>query len=300
MARQPGRRRPTEVAEPSNLRQAQRPAALLRSLGASVRRSLGQHFLASPGPVRRAIAAAEVGPEDTVLEIGPGLGILTEALLQVARRVVAVELDRVLAQRLAAWRAQAPHLEVINADILTLDLCQLFSPRSYKVVANLPYNIAAPTLRHALESPCPPSRLVVMLQWEMAERLVAAPGALSVLGISVQLYAEPRIVAKVPPGAFYPPPKVLSAIVRLDVRPEPALPVPPGPFLALVRAGFALPRKQLRNSLAAGLRCDPRTVAEVLAAAGLDPRRRPETLSLPEWGQLYAAAQRHLVLSAER
>ncbi|MBI4505026.1 MAG: ribosomal RNA small subunit methyltransferase A [Chloroflexi bacterium] len=285
---------------PDELLAAQRPAALLRALGVSARRGLGQHFLTSLGPVRRAIAAAELGPDDTVLEVGPGLGILTQALLPVVRRIVAVELDRALAERLAAWRAQAPQLEVIHGDILALDLCQLFSHRGYKVVANLPYNVAAPTLRHLLESPCQPSRLVVMLQQEMAERIVAAPGALSILGVGVQLYAAPRIVAKVPPGAFYPPPKVMSAIVRLDVRPQPALPVPARTFFALVRAGFSLPRKQLRNSLAAGLAREPRAVAEALAAAGIDSRRRPQTLSLPEWGELYVEAQRrHLVMSDE-
>jgi 16S rRNA (adenine1518-N6/adenine1519-N6)-dimethyltransferase len=297
--RSPSRAPRPRAARPADALSAERPAALLRALGTGPRRSLGQHFLASPGPVRRAIAAAELSPEDAVLEVGPGLGLLTQALLERAGRVVAVELDRALAERLSAWRAQSPHLEVIHGDVLRLDLCQLFAHRGYKVVANLPYNVAAPTLRHLLEASCQPTRLVVMVQLEMAERIVAAPGALSILGIAVQFYAEPRIVAKVPPGAFYPPPRVTSAILRLDVRDQPALPLPPRPFFALVRAGFALPRKQLRNSLAAGLGREPREVAEAIAAAGIDPRRRPETLALAEWGGLFAEATARGLLSHE-
>jgi 16S rRNA (adenine1518-N6/adenine1519-N6)-dimethyltransferase len=159
----------------------------------------------------------------------------------------------------------------------------------YAVVANLPYNIAAPTLRKFLESDCQPTRLVVMVQAEVAESIAAAPGKMSLLAVATQVYADTQIVMRVAPGAFTPPPKVHSAVVRLDVLPRPRASVPLDAFFRVVRAGFGNPRKQLRNSLSFGLHVKQERIDAVLAAGGIDPTRRPHMLSIAEWESIARA-----------
>ena len=177
--------------------------------------------------------------------------------------------------------SQSPNLQ---SPIATLPLSQ--SPVSYKVVANLPYYITSAVLRHLLEAAQPPSLAVVMVQWEVAQRICAQPGDLSLLAVSVQFYAQPRIVQRVPAAAFSPRPQVDSAILQLCVRPQPVVDVAPERFFTVVRAGFSQKRKQLHNSLAAGLGLEKATVQQWLAVAGIDPMRRAETLSLAEWGTI--------------
>ncbi len=181
-----------------------------------------------------------------------------------------------------------PNLTVINADILQLDPVELIDrKRNYKVVANLPYYIAAPILRHFLEASLKPSLMVVMVQKEVGQSIVAAPGNMSILGISVQLYGKPTIVDYVPAQSFYPQPKVDSAIVRIEVYPKPAVDVEDiAGFFEIVKAGFSAPRKQIRNSLALGLQLDSAEIVELLEQAGIAPQRRPETLSLRRMGKL--------------
>jgi 16S rRNA (adenine1518-N6/adenine1519-N6)-dimethyltransferase len=283
----PGEAPPPTPAAPG--RGPTNPAALLRRLGLHPRKGLSQSFLVDRRVCAAIVRAAELDPHDEVLEIGPGLGILTAELVRRAGRVVAVELDPQLAAALPALLGHPANLQVVQGDALQVDLPALF-PGDYKVVANLPYHITSPLLLRLLGAPRRPRLVVVTVQREVAERITAGPGALSYLAIAVQLYAVPRIVRLVPPAAFYPRPKVESAVLRLDVRPAPAVAATaPAAFLRLVQAGFKQPRKQLRNSLAEGLGRPPAEIEPLLQRAGLDPTRRPQTLTLEEWERLYDA-----------
>ena len=264
--------------------------ALLKRHGLWARKSLGQHFLLDNAALDKIVAAAELTPDDTVVEIGPGPGPLTRKLADAAGRVIAVELDGRMVDLLRAEVTPGRAVEVVQGDILQTDLRDLVTSRGatrYKVVANLPYYITSAVLRHILEASLPPTRVVVLVQREVAERIVARPPDMSLLAVSVQLFGAPRIVARVPAGAFYPPPKVDSAIVRLDVYPQPAEGVTDvAGFFAVTRAGFGQKRKQLRNSLSQGLRRPAADIDAALRAAGIDPTRRAETLTLADWSRL--------------
>ena len=255
------------------------------------KKSLGQNFLVDRRIVSRIIAAADLTHIDTVLEIGPGRGILTRSLAERAASLTAIELDDDLAARLATEFAEQPHVRIVHADAREIEIEPLVPHDSpYKLIANLPYYAAQPIIRRFLEAEHKPTLMVVMVQREVARNMTAAPGEMSLLSVATQLYGKPRIIASVPPRAFRPAPKVTSAIVRIDVFPKPALPLDSiDAFFTLVRAGFSAPRKQIHNCLQQGLSI-PRTESEaVLSAAGIDPRRRPQTLSLDDWGSLYAA-----------
>ncbi|MCW5880058.1 MAG: ribosomal RNA small subunit methyltransferase A [Anaerolineae bacterium] len=257
------------------------------------RKSLGQHFLLDNAALDKIVAAAELTPDDTVVEIGPGPGPLTRKLADAAGRVIAVELDERMVDLLRAEVTPGRAVEVVQGDILQTDLRDLVTSRGasrYKVVANLPYYITSAALRHILEASLPPTRVVVLVQREVAERIVARPPDMSLLAVSVQLFGAPRIVARVPAGAFYPPPKVDSAIVRLGVYPQPAEDVTDVVgFFEVTRAGFGQKRKQLRNSLSQGLRRPAADIDAALRAAAIDPTRRAETLTLAEWSRLQQA-----------
>ena len=307
------------------------PASLfsqLSALGIRPKKGLGQNFLVDPAHRARIVAAAELTRDDTVLEIGPGPGVLTELIAEQAGRVIAVELDDRLIPLLRNRFANQPHVSIVHADILKVDVGALISESTnqrtsepgrcgvnesaddewrmtndetrtthhvsrftnYKVIANLPYYLTSAVIRQLLESTPPPERLVLTVQREVAERMVAAPPEMSLLALGVQFYCTGQIVEKIPAGAFYPVPKVDSAVVRLDRRPEPAVPgVTSEAFFRVAKAGFSQPRKQLRNSLAAGLRLAPAAAEAWLTAAGIDPQRRAETLTLAEWGALALA-----------
>ncbi len=260
---------------------------LLRQYGLRPDKSLGQNFLIDPAALRRVAEAAEISREDTVLEIGPGLGSLTRYLALQAKTVVAVELDPELFPALKEVVAPYPNLTILQGDILKVDPDELMPESGYLVVANIPYYITSAVIRHLLEAAVHPKRLVLTLQKEVAERIMASPGDLSLLALSVQVYGEPKIIAHIPAGAFYPSPKVDSAVVRVDLYPEPRIPAPLlDDFFRLAKAGFSQKRKTLRNSLSAGLALPKEKVAEMLASAGIDPMRRAETVSLLEWGRL--------------
>lgn len=264
--------------------------ALLREHGLRPDKSLGQNFLLDPVALRRIVEAAEIDPAGTVLEIGPGLGSLTRYLALAARRVVAVELDPDLLSPLRAVLANTENVTIIEGDILAQDPAALVGEPGYQVVANIPYYITSALIRHLLEAPVRPSRLVLTVQREVAERICAGPGDLSLLALSVQVYGQPRIAARIPAGAFYPPPKIDSSVVRIDLYPEPRIPAGQlDIFFKLAKAGFSQKRKTLRNSLSAGLAWKPERAADFLTAAGIDPRRRAETLGLEEWGRLVDA-----------
>ena len=251
------------------------------------KKSLGQNFLADHSVADRIVESAEIEPGDTVLEIGPGPGVLTGRLADRAARLVAVELDPRFVERLRDRFAERPAVEIVHGDILALAPGKVMGGAPYIVVANIPYFITSPILRHLLEAEQPPVRAVLMVQKEVGERICAAPGDLSILGVSVQFYAVPHVLFTVPSGAFRPPPKVDSAVVRLDLRPAPAVTdVAPADFFRVVRAGFGQKRKQLANSLSAGLALGKDDVASRLREAGVDPARRAETLTLQEWGSV--------------
>ena len=263
----------------------------LHRLGARAKKGLGQHFLVDRSVLDKIVSAAELVSSDTVIEVGPGLGILTEELLKKAGKVIAIEVDSKLASSLEKKLSKSPQLTVLNTDVLQLDPRELLEGRrNYKVVANLPYYIAAPILRHFLEASLKPSLMVVMVQKEVGQTIAAAPGEMSILGISIQLYGKPNIVDYVPAESFYPQPKVDSAIVRIEVYPRPA--VEAGDitgFFDIVKAGFSAPRKQIRNSLALGLQVTSADAEVLLEKADIAPKRRPETLSLKEWAKLHRA-----------
>lgn len=273
---------------------------LIRLYNLDPKKSLGQNFLIDEQHLAQIVAAAELTQDDTVLEIGPGFGVLTRQLAAQAGRVIAVELDDRLITLLRAQFATQPHVAIVHGDILELEPAGLIAStpsniphselrtlHSYKVVANLPYYITSAVIRHLLEASQPPRLAVLMVQKEVAERICAKPGDMSLLAVSVQFYAQPTIVHQVPASAFYPRPKVDSAVLRLDVLPQPVVPdIAPDAFFGVVRAGFSQKRKQLLNTVSAGLHIPKSEATAALNQAGIDPTRRAETLSLLEWGQL--------------
>jgi 16S rRNA (adenine1518-N6/adenine1519-N6)-dimethyltransferase len=260
---------------------------LLKHFGIKPQKGLGQNFLISDGILERIVDAAELDEEDVVVEVGAGLGTLTRRLAERAGRVIALELDERLIPLLRQVLAPYGHVQIVQGDILAFRPEELVSA-PYKVVANLPYYITSAILRHFLEAGAKPSRLVVTVQKEVAERIVAAPGEMSLLAVSVQLYGRPGVVAKAPAGAFYPSPGVQSAVVCIDTHSSPRLTrEQEAGFFDLVRAGFAQRRKQLRNSLSQGLKLPVEEVVRVLRRAGLDEKQRPQELSVEEWVRLY-------------
>ncbi|HEY8495407.1 MAG TPA: 16S rRNA (adenine(1518)-N(6)/adenine(1519)-N(6))-dimethyltransferase RsmA [Limnochordales bacterium] len=276
-------------------------AAVLRHLGLSPRKALGQNFLVDRNIVAKILDAAQLTPEDTVLEIGPGLGVLTWELARRARAVVAVELDAGLMRWLRELFAGQANVRLVHGDALTVDLAGLLAAHppgpggSAKVLANLPYYITSPLLMRLLEEELPISLAVVMVQKEVARRLLARPGTkdYGALSVAVQLRAQVEIVAPVPPGVFFPPPEVESAVVRLTLRPLPEEVEDAAFFSAVVRAAFAQRRKMLRNALQSGAGLwDKDAVPAALADAGIDGGRRGETLSVAEFVRLSAVLRR--------
>ena len=253
------------------------------------KKSLGQNFLVDSRVARKIVSTAQIGPEDTVLEIGPGRGALTRHLAEACRRLVAVELDSDLASELRTRFPGDSGVEIIHGDALEIPFGQIFdSSIPYKIVANLPYYAANRIVRRFLTAERKPILLVIMVQREVARRMAAQPGDMGLLSVMVQLYGSVRVAFSVPPRAFRPAPKVTSAVVRIDVYDQPALDLESDDdFFDLVIAGFSSPRKQIRNSLKNGLKVTGEVAGEILNGAKIDPKRRPETLSVKEWGQVY-------------
>ena len=273
----------------------------LRQFDLKARKRLGQHFLIDEEVLGVILEAAELDSSDTVIEVGPGLGVLTGELARQAGWVIAIELDNKLAAILRKTLAPFDNVVIINEDILGTDpkvLLQEQAPsfpsalKPYKVVANLPYYITSTVLRHFLEASVKPDIMIVMVQKEVAEAIVAEPGQRSVLSIGVQFYGKPGIVGYVPARSFYPAPEVDSAILRIDVYRQPPVAVDEKSFFALVRAGFAASRKQVVNSLAQGLGLPKADVLTLLEKAGIAPQRRAETFTLEEWARLWQVFNR--------
>jgi 16S rRNA (adenine1518-N6/adenine1519-N6)-dimethyltransferase len=267
------------------------PGQLRRLLAAEhlrPRRSLSQNFLTDPAVLDSIVEAAELAPGDRVVEIGPGLGVLTRRLLAAGASVVAVELDRRLAEWLRAELGAVASFSLLEGDALRVDPVSVFPGLDFKLVANIPYHITSPLLHAFLEGERPPDLTVLLVQAEVAERVAAPPGDMSYLSVFVQNVTQAEVVARVPAAAFEPAPKVDSAVLRLRRRTQPA--VPPGrrrdAFHRLVQAGFRQRRKQLHNALARELPVAREQLGEAFAACGIDPERRAQTLSVDEWVRL--------------
>ncbi len=267
----------------------------LAALGAQPNKRLGQNFLIDAHIVDILSRTADVGPADRVLEIGPGLGVLTEALAERAGAVVAVEKDRLLAADLKARFADRPRVTVIEADFLELDIPALLASHAVgKVAANLPYNTGTRMLVELMRAPCPPRELVVTVQLEVGERLAAGAGddAYGLLSVWAGVSYRVELCKKISPTCFYPPPAVWSVIVRLSPKDAAARPRPaPALFYALTKHAFQYRRKQLAGILDRApdaLRLEPAVTAEWLAALGADARARPEQLSVEQWMELAA------------
>jgi 16S rRNA (adenine1518-N6/adenine1519-N6)-dimethyltransferase len=265
----------------------------LREAGLHPRKGLGQNFLVDESALQRIIAAANLNKEDFVLEIGAGPGTLTRLLGEQTLRVLAVEIDSNMVNILRTVLAEVRNVDIIQGDILSfsieklLDDAGLTADEPYKVVANLPYYITSAILRHLLEADRKPSCLVVTVQEEVAKRIIAKPGKMSLLAVSVQLYGIPEIVTRIPAGAFYPVPKVDSAVLRINLSDKPTVDVEDVHwFFTVVRAGFSSRRKQLHNVLSGRLSLPGEKVKVALLQSGIEPTRRAQTLTLDEWARL--------------
>jgi 16S rRNA (adenine1518-N6/adenine1519-N6)-dimethyltransferase len=262
-------------------------AALLTRYDLRPHKGLGQNFLQDPLALEKIVSVAEIQPSDTVLEIGPGLGSLTRYLAVSAKEVVAVELDENLLPPLKAVLSPYQNVRLVPGDILKLSPKDLKLENDYIVVANIPYYITSAVIRHLLESEVTPRRIVLTVQKEVAQRICAEPGDLSLLALSVQIYGKPHIAAHIPADAFFPAPKVDSAVLIIDIYSIPRIKEDLlNTFFKLIKAGFSQKRKTLRNSLSSGLHISPIEATNLLTQVNIDPQRRAETLSIEEWEKL--------------
>lgn len=254
---------------------------------AGTKKELGQHWLKDRYILGEIADAARITPDDTVLEIGPGLGTLTTGLLSRASRVIAVEFDTELAQKLPG-QFPGKNLEIINQDILKFDLSQL--PERYVVVANVPYYITSKIVQMLMTAENKPRVAVLLVQKEVAERIAAEPGEMSMLALSAQVYAEASLGIEVPKEFFTPPPKVDSQVVVLETRQQPLVsPTAQKAFFKIARAGFGEKRKKLRSSLAGGLHVDKAHIDTILDSVGISSEARAQELSIEQWKELIAA-----------
>ena len=267
-------------------------AALLKRYGLRSHKGLGQNFLQDPLALEEIVETADIQPSDTVLEIGPGLGSLTRYLSVSAKEVVAVELDEHLLPPLRAILSPYQNVRLVQNDILKISPKDLNLENDYVVVANIPYYITSAVIRHLLESAIKPRRIVLTVQKEVAQRICAEPGDMSLLALSVQVYGKPHIAANIPASAFFPAPKVDSAVLIVEIYPAPLIDEDLlDAFFRLNKAGFSQKRKTLRNSLSAGLHIPPAEAVNFLMRANVDPQRRAETLALAEWSELTSIMQ---------
>lgn len=266
------------------------PRLLMEQHDILPKKSLGQNFLHDPNTLEKIVTSADLMPDSVVLEVGPGTGELTAHLAQAAGQVIAVEVDERLRPLLRARFKDVPNVEIVYGDILRTNIASHIDTDDYIVVANLPYYITSAAIRHLLESTPRPHRMVVTVQLEVAERIVAKPGDMSLLAVSAQFYSRVQIITKLKAAVFWPRPEIASAVIRMDTYDEPPVDIPDEEtFFRVARAGFSQKRKQLKNPLAGGLAIENDTAVALLTEAGIDPKRRAETLSLEEWATLTRA-----------
>ena len=261
---------------------------ILKAFGLRMSKKLGQNFLIDAGIVQGIVDAAEIEPGDRVLEIGPGIGTLTQGLAEAGAEVTAVELDKKLPAVLAETLKAYENVTIVPGDILKVNIPAIMGDAPFKVAANLPYYITTPILMALLERHLPITRMVTMVQKEVAERMVAGPGSKTygALSVAVQYYTEPEIVLNVPPRSFIPAPEVDSVVIACKVRETPAVDVMEEKmFFRVVKAAFGQRRKTLANALCGG-GFPKEQVRDAMERAGIDPTRRGETLSLAEFAQL--------------
>ncbi|MCJ7695469.1 MAG: 16S rRNA (adenine(1518)-N(6)/adenine(1519)-N(6))-dimethyltransferase RsmA [Anaerolineaceae bacterium] len=248
---------------------------------------MGQNFLIEPAALNKVIDSAEILASDEVLEIGAGLGSLTRLLATKAHHVTAVEIDRTMLPILKEVLSPFENVTLVQGDILKLDPTSLVLGNDYIVVANIPYYITSVVLRLLLGAKNKPRKLILTIQKEVAERICAKNGKMSLLSLSVQIYGKPEIRASIPAGCFYPTPEIESSVISIELLPEPLIPIDQMDlFFTLAHAGFGQKRKTLRNSLSARLPFSSEQIVEMLRQSGIDPQRRAETLTLTEWGIL--------------
>ncbi len=260
---------------------------LLKRYHIHPKKSLGQNFLVESGGLMKVINTAELSGSEEVLEIGAGLGSLTYLLAQTSARVCAVEIDTHMLEPLVEALKPFSNVRIVPGDILELDPAELVSSENYVVVANIPYYITSAIIRHLLEANLKPSRVILTIQKEVAQRILARDGKMSLLSLSVFVFGEPEIAGTIPAGSFFPAPDVDSAVLRIRLYPEPL--IPPSQldqFFKLAHAGFGQKRKTLRNSLSAGLNLAAGQIEARLLEANIEPSRRAETLSIAEWARL--------------
>ncbi|MCS7286710.1 MAG: 16S rRNA (adenine(1518)-N(6)/adenine(1519)-N(6))-dimethyltransferase RsmA [Anaerolineae bacterium] len=278
--------------------EAQDPRKILKEKGIRPRKSLGQHFMISPTGMRKIMEALAPCPQDVIVEVGAGTGFLTVPLAQRVAKVIAVEIDRRLVEVLREVCAVLPNVTIVEGDVLEFPPGALLEQGRcagvpYKLAGNLPYYIASAILRHFLENTPRPSVIVVTVQKEVAQKILAHPGEMSLLSVSVRLYSRPELITYLPPGAFFPPPEVDSAVVRLEVLPEPLVPAGEEEgFFRIVKAGFGGKRKTLRNAFKRGLGLPAEVVERLLTEAGINPERRAETLTIEEWIKIWETSRR--------
>lgn len=249
---------------------------------------LGQNFLINPTVATRIVQSAALTPEDVVIEVGPGTGAITTLLAQHAKDVLAIELDPKLAEDLTEKYATVDNIHIIHNDILKTHITKILPQESYKVVANVPYYITSKITRFFLEQDIPPQQMILMIQKEVAQRITAAPGAMSILSVSVQYYAQPEYLFTVPAESFNPVPKVESAVIKItpqkpNERPEKSS---HNHFFRAIKSGFSAKRKTLSNNLANGFHTDKNTIAALLKECAIAPNVRAQELSLPQWHTL--------------
>lgn len=263
------------------------PKSLLDMYELYPKKSLGQNFMHDPNALEKIVATADIMPDDTVVEVGPGTGALTEKLSERARHVFSVEVDERLQPILEERFDATPNVYFVFKDILKTDVPSLVGNNDYVVVANVPYYISSAIIWHFLEPERRPKRMVMTMQYEVAERIMEKPGNMSLLTVAVQFYGVPQIVSKLSPAVFWPRPNIHSAIMRIDTHPQHPVDVPSAQaFFRVVKAGFSQKRKQLKNSISGGLQIKSKEARDLLQEAEIDPQRRAETLTLEEWGAL--------------
>ncbi|MGJ3237339.1 MAG: 16S rRNA (adenine(1518)-N(6)/adenine(1519)-N(6))-dimethyltransferase RsmA [Anaerolineae bacterium] len=272
------------------------PREIMDAYKLNPKKSLGQNFMHDPNTIEKIVTTAQLMPDDTVVEIGPGTGELTARLADYARHVMAIEIDERLEPILADRFAQTPNVYFVFQDVLKTDILALVGNHDFVVVANVPYYITTAIIQHLLDKPRRPKRIVMTMQYEVAERICAEPGDMTILSNSVQYYGKPQIVSKLNPAVFWPRPNIDSAILRIDTYPRPIVNVSDERLLfKVIKAGFSQKRKQIRNALAGGLQVKSKEASMYLDSAEIDSTRRAETLTLEEWARLTDAVATHQV-----
>ncbi len=261
--------------------------ALISEFGIKPTKGLGQNFLVDDNALQKIIIAADISPDDEVLEIGPGFGHLTRYLAAKSKVVHAVEIDQKIIPAIRSVMKDFNNLNLVKADIMEYDLSKLDLPQGYLVVANIPYYITSALIKKLIEHEIKPKRLVLTIQKEVGERICSKQGNHSILSLSVQVYGKPRISSVIKGTSFFPAPKVDSAVIRIDIMGDPAVNREKIPiFFRLVKAGFSQKRKMLRNTISAGMHWDKEKTEEILNNAGIDPKARAQTLSIDDWKNL--------------